>query len=413
MLYLIIFLWMIVCSWFYDYKEHKIGKYICYISILVALVLVAGLAYRVGIDSTRYEDEFRYIPKLSELAYFDMSTTRYAPGYMLMLSGLRSITSDFMIVRFVIAIFVNTVVFWFFNKYTTKIFLALVLYFMFLYFTYVFEVIRESCAVAFFLLAWPHFKNDDWIKYYIFAFLSAMFHTSGIIMLLIPLLYLPGIRSFFMIGRRTVYILLAVYIIGMIVRVSMFDMLQTLTFLESVSERAKAYSETDLSTGIFSFMGIVTTGLKFIIYPYIAMCLIKKKSRLMHEQNASFDPHLQFMICICLIMATLSIPIGLFYRYNNYFFPFAIIVICNIVYTPIPIKGYLYRMNFFKWMIALFPLFFIQLYGYVKVYNDQGMQEIQRYYPYTSRLNPVKDDNREKLFRFYNHAWKRKLRRAK
>ena len=66
-IYIIIFFYLVVLAYVYDYRKNSIGKiYFIYLTLLI-FILFSGLRYRVGIDTSRYEIFFNECPTLFTL----------------------------------------------------------------------------------------------------------------------------------------------------------------------------------------------------------------------------------------------------------------------------------------------------------------------------------------------------------
>lgn len=395
---------LLYLSYRYDFCHSKYYRISWYYTLLVIFILVAGLRYRLGVDSIRYESGFQEMPTLTELLRFDFSSSRYAPGYIAFSAIARSISSEFVIMQLLHATFVNCVIFWFIKKYTSRIFFAVGLYFVMLYSNFMCEVMRESCAVSFFLLGFPYFVKKNWIRYYIFAFLSFFFHPSAFVTFILPIFYIPVIRSFFKIDKRTILVLAGVYVFGVIVSFALFDYIKLIN-IASVQESASLYKDNSLSGQILNLNGIISTAILYLIYPILAVICNRKRLNYYHVKDSSFFA-IELMVSLCMIVAILAIPIALFYRYNNYFYPFAIIAISNFVFNPIILPHHKkLRFKYSYWILIFLPLIFFKFYGlYRPVPDTQNLRDGMRYYPYSSIFTKDKNSDRESLYYFY-HAF--------
>lgn len=402
MLYLTILLSLFVLSYRYDYKEVKKGRLFWYILILIIFICVAGLRYRLGIDSIRYEGYYQNLPTLSELKSFDFSTSRFGVGYISLNAIARSISDDFVAMQFIQAIYVNCVIFWFFYRYSQKIFFCIIIYALGLYFNFMCEVMREACAVATLLLAWPYFVNRKWIQYYALAVICILFHTSGFVAIFLPLLYLPKIRSAFMVGKRTVLVLLGLFFIASAVGFAFADYLKLLSVIPGMTESIKTYENSSLSGQILNATGILSKLIQWCVYPYLAILYIKRHKKT--GSNNRVSNSIDFMVGLCLMMAVITIPITIFYRYNNYFFPFAIAAIGNWVYTARPLDNLNNRFTYGTWILLFIPYFFLTTYGYFSIRNDGDIYESARYYPYASIIDKSTDQARTNVQK-YHHAY--------
>lgn len=399
MLYISILLLLFILSYSYDYIGKKSGRLTWYIIMLIIFICVAGLRYQLGIDSVRYERLFASMPDLSYLSSYDFSQSRYGIGYIAFNAIARSISDEFVAMQFLQAIYVNCVIFWFFFRYSKKIFFCIIIYALGLYFNFMCEVMREACAVATLLLAWPYFESKSWIKYYILAIICVLFHTSGFVALILPILYLPKIRNLFIIGKKTILILFGVFICASVIGYGFVDYLKIFYFISGFEDNVNNYANDDLSGQVLNIKGIISSITTTCLYPYLAIIYLNSKCNSNRCQSTTFP--MSFMVGICLIMAVVSIPIAIFYRYNNYFFPFAIAAIGNWVYVKRPFSRLKINFNFSIWMLLFVPYFFFTTYGYFTIRNDGDIYEQARYYPYSSIIEKSTDSARTRVQRYH------------
>lgn len=400
MIYFIVTFILIFFSYHFDYRNQKKGKQAAYYIVILMFILVAGLRYRIGVDSIRYEAQYLSLPTFIELLSFDFSSVRAEPGYVILNSIARSFSDSFVAMQFLHATFVNIAILHFFKTHTTKIFSASLLYFIFpfMYLNYMCEVMRESCAVVCFLTGWIYFKKRQWLKYYFFAILATLFHVSGFVTLFLPLLYLPGLRSFFVLDKRMIFVLITTFLIGGAINVWLFDYIQALTFFDSLQDKAEMYADSDLSGMTVNIKGILAMFIP-ILYPWISFLLICKKNG-----GSEINRELEFMLAICFIFIVLSIPIALAYRYTNYFYPFAIITICNCLFQPVSFCHKIRQFAFRAWILILFPLISFELGGLFRTIPGTQLSGWMEFYPYSSRIWPEKNAQREQIYQYYN-AW--------
>ncbi len=405
MIYLIIFLLFIFLSYYYDYRGKTKNKQLWYILSLLLLILLAGLRYRLGVDSIRYESSFASTPDLFDLTLSYIKNSRFAVGYILLTSLCRTISSDFIVMQLFHAVIVNSLIFNFFKHNTRNVFFAITVYFVFLYLNFMCEVMRESLAVAVFLVSWKYFVRKSWIRYYICCLISFSFHVSAIITFILPILYLPTIRNLFVIRKRTIFVLCAIFIIVSAIQMTFFNIMQGLITIDSVTERMETYSNTDLSSNRLNINGIISVVIRFIIYPILLKHYTRKGRPAVGNDS---EKMVEFMVSICMIMAVLCIPIAIFYRYNNYFFPFEIIFVSSCAFKSIKPKLTIHRaykkLSFSIWLLFFLPWFGLQIYDLNARVGKSNLREWMRYIPYSTKIVPQKDNNREAVYRYY-HAY--------
>lgn len=400
MIYFILLAFIAIATYQFDYLKKRRNRQVCYYVILLALILVAGFRYRVGLDTVRYESQYEYIPSIDEIDLDDFNNNAYDPLYLLLASISKTISSEFWVLQLLHALLVNVIVFRFIKLNTENIFFGVLCYYLFLYINFMCEVMREACAVSMLLLGWEYLKKEKIFKFSIFCILAYGFHTSAFILLLFPILNIIKVWNYCSVNKYTPVLLIFVLIFGYYIQHLLFDYLLLLDVSTRFSNKVEAYSDNSLSQSVLNIKGIISTTIKFILYPFTVRLLMQYNNiRYFYKQ---IDP---LLIC-CFCAAMLSIPIALLYRYNNYFMLFAIIVLCQIVFY----KGKIYiskrkfiKLNsFLTWTIIFFPLFFFTLIGYYSRDGRSPYRAYVRYYPYSSIFGKETDMTREKLFNYYD-----------
>lgn len=401
MLYLSVVVCLLVLAYFYDYRREERGRMVWFFIMLLAFILIAGLRYRLGTDSIRYERYFMYGPTLAELKQSDFFSTRFSPLYILFSASIRSVTDQFVVFQLVHAVIVNSVIFYFIYKNTRNIFFGLLIYGFFLYTSLNMEAIREAFAVCAFLLAWPFFRDGKWLWWYVMSFIGFMCHTSAVFMFILPIIAVPGIKQIFTVGKRTVPICILLCAIAFVIRIKFFSYVAQLAMLENVAERAAVYSKSDLASSSLNISGIILYYFRLVLYPVVALFILCDK------ENARFKSDSRFveMVLMSVYIGIMSIAIPIFYRFNNYFFFFVIIALCDVVFTKFYLNFKRFKFRYLTWLIIFIPFFYLQVWViYLGNVNRTGtLKTYMNYYPYASRIEMEKDPNREKVFSF-NHA---------
>lgn len=397
MVYILILLFLIFNIYKFDYLQKKKAAKYTYSFTLICFVLLAGLRYRIGVDSIRYETHFDNIPELFELQFSDLSIYYFEPFFVILESVIKTFTSEFYIFQLVHACFVNIVIFSFIKKNTKNVYTAILIYYVCLYPSFMFEIIRESYAVAFFLLSCSALKKSKWIKYYVFSIIAFMFHTSAIIVFIFPLFKILNISKFLIIRKRTIILLFITFIIGYIIQDSFFDIIKIIEINEKIANKASSYSESLLAGQTYNINGIISVVFRRIIYPFLAILYLNKISK-----SFSFE----YMVFLGFIVTVLSIPISILYRFNSYFFMFSILCISEALFYVFSNKSLALKKNFaysaLNMYLLLFPLLSFQIYGFMSRIDNTKYYEYMRYYPYSSILTKDIDNNREAVFNYYD-----------
>ena len=398
MIYLIIFLLLIVLSYRYDYRKEKSGYNVSFYAILVIFILLAGLRYRVGGDTSMYITFFNELSPINRLSTGEIIKSRFAPGFVVLASLLRSVTDEFTWFQIIHSIIVNCVVFMFIRKNCRHVFFGILIFFSYLYTLLLFEQMRESFAVAIFLLAWPAFKNGVWWKWYIAALCAFLFHISAFMMFFLPLICLPWVRELFTFGKRTWIVCGLVFIVAIIIQTTLFKYIELISVTESMMERAHAYSR--LSKGeLFNFNRLIGAVIQYIAYPFAALFCLSALRKRGEDVETALAFRKESMLVLCSIYISIfSLFIGILSRYNNYFYLFAIVMMGDWIFTLLPVLKKKIRLGYLYWIILFMPMFGFNLYNsYLTPINKGGtMRGYMMYYPYSTIFDQTIDADREK-----------------
>lgn len=403
MLYIAILVLLVFLIYHYDYQQHKYCRREWYFVCAVIFILVGGLRYRLGTDTVVYEQQYQYMPDLLSFFSHNFEQEKYGRGFMLIAALARSISNEFVTLQIINAIFINSIIFWFYYKYTNHPFVAILLYAVICYFPLTFEAIREGCAVGMLLIGWKYFLNNQWVKYYLCAIVAIFFHISGSVMLILPIFYLPVFRLFFKMGKGFIITVISVFVICLFLSVKFFDLIRLLQMAD-VDSYASEYENGSYSGSTsLSIIGMAAFFVKNLLYPIIAIAIIKNNHKINGlTGNSNYIDKLEYMFCWSVYIAIMTLFLKLFYRFNNYFYMFAILAITDAVFTQVSISHKKIKLSFAVWMILIFPYLSISLSRMFSDDGGSGILFIRRYYPYESVIDPVKDQKRENLYRFYN-----------
>lgn len=198
MIYIIIFFVIFYGVYVYDIKGHCKNKDQLYWTICVIFIIVSGLRYKIGGDTLGYMETWKLYPNIWNFNWFyDIEQTkafypeleRHRYGWFIYVMFLKGIVNDYYILQICNAVILNIAIFKTINKYSYYPFITLlILYFNFKFFELEFEVMRECIAVSVYLLiAFDHYVNKKWIKYYIGTIIAYLIHPSAIAMFILPI----------------------------------------------------------------------------------------------------------------------------------------------------------------------------------------------------------------------------------
>ncbi|WP_165157737.1 EpsG family protein [Parabacteroides sp. ZJ-118] len=181
----------IYCLWgiyHYDYRQNSEGKIVCFYLLSVYLAVISGLSYKVGGDSGFYMDLYTFVPTLESLKKSDYSDSSYQPLYFLLCVLCKSITPKIWLMHLIQSLIVCIVYFRFIRNHTRYLFTGAFMFMTCMYTYFCYEIYKESIAVSMMLIGYQYLPQKKYLKYYIYATLSIMFHFSGIIAFFIPFL---------------------------------------------------------------------------------------------------------------------------------------------------------------------------------------------------------------------------------
>lgn len=367
MIYLLVVLYLIVLVFVYDVNRQTEGKELNYSIAYLIMVAVIALRYRVGGDTINYILNFEYFtPRLEDLNLFTVTKRQPIPAFLF--SFVKTYLHDFVYIQAIFAIFVNTVIFWFFRTHTKYIFTALLLYAICFYMRLNCEIMRESLAIAFFLLGYDYLVKKRYLKYYIFAFLGFMCHASAVFLFLLPFMYSSVSWLWKFVAGVTV-----AGIAGLVASTYLGNLLQIYV---------EAYSSYDST-----FFGKLSISLFQICIPTILYLWAKPCTSLGIRKGV-----LAYAIC-----GVGSLFFYILYRFNNYFMILYIVMVADLI-------NYYYRIyrgsaqSLVKncVVLTLFLTGFIMPYfSNISTGTDVSAKWYVRWYPYSSIFNPEKNQVRE------------------
>lgn len=197
MIYVLLFIYFAIPVCLYDYHLASKSGDIAYTrrvlvyfwSEMVLLILIAGLRYKVGLDTLGYMSMWKNIPLPNQLHSFDFMMAKYQPLWYILSGFCKSVNGEFYVFQIIHAIIINSVIFFVIKTCCRYVFTATLIYLLqtFLYFNC--EVLRESLSVCIFLIAMKSYVECSWRKYYAWLVIGFMFHPSIIFAFFLPLFY--------------------------------------------------------------------------------------------------------------------------------------------------------------------------------------------------------------------------------
>ena len=242
-----------------------------YLGMLILFILIAGLRWRVGIDTTRYLYSFYHTrPTLSEFSFEEYPIGR-DPLWVLLNSIVKSLDGRFFFLQIVHASIVNILIFKYIKRHSKYIFTCLFFYAITCYFVYNMEIMRGSLSIVICLYANDYFINRQWIKGYVLLFVALLFHAQTIVMFLMPFLL------FMRLNKVGLFVLVVAYVVGVISQVLIGDYLELLIDNEAIQDKASDYVDPEHYGSEFELSSILLNFLPTLLYVLGSLWFVKKR----------------------------------------------------------------------------------------------------------------------------------------
>ena len=356
---------MLFLSIKYDGKITQ-GNHLYWI-VCALLICLVGFSRDIGGDKANYENAFYYCAKWTDgwpvvkQSIIENYLLGYMPLWTLFLITCKTISSKFFITQFLLALFVNTIFFSLFKRYSKRKFLCVLIYFVFCYYDFNFDILRRGIAISFGLLALNELLAKKYIKYYVFAVVALLFHVASFI-----LFFLPLVRNIRFTTKRIILISLFSIVLYFVNSTFLLNIINTFSAITGIS-RYNSFIETSLNIN-----GLLVSVIKFIIIPWIVIFMLQNGKERIHKDLHSIISA-YFSACVLLI------PITTLSYCFDFFSVFAIILFVDFICI------YLRHKNFFKRLscCVITLLIILRCFNYY-TYSYGGYENYRFFYPYTS-----------------------------
>ena len=193
-IYILMFMYLTLLaflSFYFEERKREINFLI--FPTFMFFLLIDGLRKSsVGGDLSVYVSIFEQnalkLPELSKIF-----KSRFELGYVFTNQLIRSLTENYSILLFIFAFLTLWIWFYVLDKYSKNVYMSLIIYLSSLgMFLYSLSNIRQGLAVAFGFLGFYFLSEEKKIRGILFVLLAPLFHTSGIICIL--LIFIRKIR---------------------------------------------------------------------------------------------------------------------------------------------------------------------------------------------------------------------------
>lgn len=380
MIYLAFILIVLYLVYKYDIKQHNRNKNYWYYFLLVWMIAVSGFAYNVGSDIPAYMESYKQFTP-SKIRNVDNIFTyyRYQPGWIILNILCNWISSDFVVLKLSISIFLNCVIFWFIRRHSSSIFLSVFFYAILMYFDLNFNALRQAVAIGFFLIGYEKLIYGKWWLYLLYLFMGFMFHSS--ILFLFPVIILPLVRinKYVLIGIfGTLYITLFISL-----KYDVVSKLSDLLFLigGDVTSEIDLYSNAYLSsqeTSNLNVIGLIHWIFDISLYTVVVGYQFNK----LKDTRRKGDLWIMILY-IFLSIATIAVPI-IFYRMLHYIRIFYVVLISD---TIVEITRTYFKKTKILCYLMIFLISYYPIQAYFNINPSSQIRLIEQYAPYYSVFN--------------------------
>lgn len=375
MIYFVIGFYLLFLAFKYDVcgSKNESARRFHYYLALIILILLAALRYRIGGDTCRYMDLYG-----ADLSFNADLGGRFQPLWRLLTDTLYCISPDFTLFQFVHAIFLNVVIFSFFRKYSPWVFVCIFLYYLKPYLYLNTEIIRQSFAIAIFLLSVQACIKRKWWVYYLYILAAFMFHSGAILLVIVPFLYGRKINV-----KTIAGICVCIMVLG---GFSYWAPKTGIFFIDNLLQQGLIYNKNWSDFSTLARIRILTVQLLVPIAIYMS-----GRRWLFRESPLS-----GFFLFILLIMAV-SACLPQYFRFYDFIVIFAV-TICSEIFSRLRA----FKRVYIPVWVTLMVLYQI---GFYQSAEYMGYHFYNRYYPYYSVLDPQLSPEREAIIFSENNKW--------
>lgn len=313
------------------------------ILLISLLALLSGTRYHLGgYDYSNYEYMFRLVPNLSNLnviAYIrENGLIGNDVGWTLLNSIIKSMGFNFYGLTLFVAIFFWFTFYFVLRNYINNlnIFIVIAMYKYLLDVSFIY--MRQSVAVAIFILSIRYILKRKLILYMLLVVLAATIHFSAVI--LIPIYWITKIK----ITRKGLLWYSIIFSFSFILVIGRVDILSKLDFFSQLLSGSGAQKISEAANGtLYGEVSLLSSGLHLVEFLIVDFALIKNfdKLKLNNEKQLLMVKLYMLMLPIYTIFATSPIIV----RYGFYFlFTYAVIIDWLISKTNVLNKIFLYLL---------------------------------------------------------------------
>lgn len=378
MVYNLFFILLLYLSYYYDFRNHNNGRNVWYYSILVFLILFAGLRWRLGIDTPNYIYHFYYdIPTLGKLTEDDLNLGA-KPLWILINSAVKTLNGRYFIVQLIEAAFVNILILNYFKRHSRYVFTCIFFYYVFLYHSFSFTIMKAAMSIAVCLYANDYILQKEWAKGFMLYLISALFHPQAILIMFTPFLL------FLKLNKKSLLLFSLLYVFGFSFQAYLEDSLFLFDFDEDIYDKMEIVVSSDrYSSRITNFNYAIVNILPYFFYALLSLYALKR-----YKSNTVLLKYEPFVIIyLCYIVLEMNVYIS--HRFAMYYTVYFILMLSDIFveFASLRQKSKCRTKVISKSLLIVLPLLF--LLGY------RSYQRAWAITPYSSVIERNIDQTRE------------------
>ena len=380
MIYITVLILLLLLSFRYDINGKTKGRDQWYLAVLVMFILIAGMRWRIGTDTTVYIHQFYHeTPVLSDIKS-DSFALGSKPLWLLLNSIVLTMGGRFYIIQFIQAAFVNYLIFRYIKKHSPYIFVCVSLYFVWMFLAYNTQEMKASMAVAVCLYANDYILEKRYYQGVFLIIIGCFFHFSTVLILITPIFF------FIRLNKTGLIILCLSFFAGIVIQQAFGDYLEMFEFDATISQKEQHWA-LGIADNDHNINYYLVNVCPFILYSLILLKYFKSKY--------PEDPILRFEPCILIGVITylLYTNVHFFYRFTHFYAIYLIFILSSFFVKTIKRNNKLgIGVAISKCFVLLFPILFSMFFQYYATHN------YRMYYPYSSIIEKEISKERERRF---------------
>lgn len=357
--YIIIILFLLsIIGFFLDLSKdkNKTKSFIFYVLIILMFILAASKNENTSFDTSNYVEHFNKSQTLS--TYVPFAENWYEPGYIFLVSVIKTITNNYNILFGVISFLSLSLLSFISKKYSPYPLISLFVYISLFYFKRDIITIRYGLSSLFLLYGIILTINNECKKSILLYILAIMFHYSALAGLVFPIYYYIFKNKKVQVVERFVVICLLLSVVG----------INILFLIVKLSEILPPEIGFGISKGIAYLEEEESGGLKQII-PYIPFVLLCHKFQY-KKYLKNFSQGLYLVLLLALFFMIELHQAESFARVNQLFLTSIILIIPILIKQSNLVKNkkLLISYSFIFCLYMFIRICFFNSGGFINVY---------------------------------------------